>query len=41
MAVNTMATIAIRIEVTTWPPPALLNTPYAGMGAVGWMTMIP
>ncbi len=35
MAVKTMATIAIRMDVTTWPWPALLKTPYAGMGAVG------
>src|SRR5271166_225087 len=41
MAVKTMATIAIWMEVTTWPWPALLNTPYAGIGAVGWITMMP
>jgi hypothetical protein len=35
MAVKTMATMAIRMEVTTWPWPSLLKTPYAGMGAVG------
>src|ERR1017187_9827556 len=41
MAVNTMATMAIRMEVTTWPWPSLLKTPYAGMGAVGWITIMP
>src|ERR1700680_4249418 len=36
-----MATMAIRIAVTTWPCPRLLSTPKADIGATGCITMTP
>jgi hypothetical protein len=39
--VNSIATIAIRIVVTTWPPAALFTMPYKPIGAIGWMITIP
>jgi hypothetical protein len=41
MAVNSMATMAMRTVVTTWPCATWLTTPKGGMGAVGWMRMMP
>src|SRR5713226_8292227 len=41
MAVNSMATIAIRIVVTTCPPAALFTMPYSPIGAIGWMITMP
>ncbi len=41
MAVKTIATMAISTAVTTCPLPAFENAPNAGMGAVGWITMMP
>ena len=35
MAVNNIATIAIKIVVTTWPRPRSLSTPNTDMGATG------
>jgi hypothetical protein len=39
--VKSIATMAIKIAVTTWPCAVSLTIPNAGMGAVGWMTTIP
>src|SRR5260370_12379842 len=41
MAVNSIATMAIRIVVTTWPCPRSLSTPNTDIGATGWITMTP
>src|ERR1035437_6962404 len=41
MAVNSIATMAIRIVVTTCPRPRSLSTPNTDMGATGWITMMP
>src|ERR1700682_2085968 len=41
MAVKSMATMAIKIAVTTWPRPRLLSAPNADIGATGWSTIIP
>src|SRR5713101_7770339 len=41
MAVNNMATMAIRIVVTTWPCPRSLSTPNTDIGATGWITITP
>src|ERR1700687_2286281 len=41
MAVNSIATIAIRMVVTTCPRPRSLSTPNTDMGATGWITMMP
>src|SRR5712664_1146953 len=41
MAVKSMATMAIRIAVTTWPRPRSLNAPNADIGATGCSTIIP
>jgi hypothetical protein len=39
--VNNIATIPIRITVTTWPLPVTAAAPNNGIGAVGWMRTIP
>jgi hypothetical protein len=36
-----MATIAIRMVVTAWPCARRIINPKAGIGAVGWITIIP
>jgi hypothetical protein len=36
-----MATIAMRIAVTTCPRPRSLSTPYTDIGATGWITITP
>src|SRR5260370_39018872 len=41
MAVNSIATIAIRIVATTWPCPRSLSTPNTDIGATGWITIMP
>src|SRR6266849_4896065 len=41
MAVKSMATMAIRSAVTTWPRPRLLSAPKADIGATGCNTIIP
>src|SRR5258708_38966079 len=41
MAVNSIATIAIRIVVTTCPCPRSLSTPNTDIGATGWITITP
>src|SRR4029077_13742607 len=41
MAVNSIATMAIRIVVTTCPCPRSLSTPNTDIGATGWITMTP
>src|ERR1700687_1849114 len=41
MAVNSIATMAIRIVLTTCPRPRSLSTPNTDMGATGWITMMP
>src|ERR1700681_3049726 len=41
MAVNSIATMAIRIVVTTCPCPRSLSTPNTDIGATGWITMMP
>jgi hypothetical protein len=41
MAVKSMATIAIKIAVTTWPRPRSLSAPNADIGATGCSTIIP
>src|SRR6267378_1059062 len=41
MAVNSIATMAIRIVVTTCPCPRSLSTPNTDIGATGWITITP
>src|SRR5260370_29324404 len=41
MAVNSIATIAIRIVVTTCPCPRSLSAPNTDIGATGWITITP
>src|ERR1700675_1382167 len=41
MAVNSIATMAIRIVVTTWPFPGPLSPPNTHIGATGWITITP
>src|ERR1700730_14249419 len=41
MSVNSIATMAIRIVVTTWPCPRSLSTPNTDIGATGWITITP
>src|SRR5882762_7222806 len=41
MAVNSIATMAIRMVVTTCPCPRSLSTPNTDIGATGWITITP
>jgi hypothetical protein len=41
MAVNSIATMAIKVAVTTWPRPRSLSAPNADIGATGCNTIIP
>jgi uncharacterized protein YwlG (UPF0340 family) len=41
MAVKSIATIATKLAVTTWPRPRSLRAPNADIGATGCSTIIP